>query len=1701
MRKIYLLIAVVLFATVSQAQVTGTKTIGTDYPTIAAAVTALNTGGVGAGGATINVPSGYTETAPSGGIVLGSTALNLSLTASNTLTFVKTGTGANPAITAFTGGTSTTSDGIFKIAGADYVTIDGIDLKENAANTVAALMEWGYAFVNLNATGTLDGVQNSTIKNCSITLNKTNPNGAVGIYASNNIATNITALTIAAAGDAHSNNKFYTNTITNASLGIIITNTSATAPVIGFYGTNNDIGGTTAATGNTLSNIGGNASFHAYAILVPFQTGLNVSNNTLTGVAALSGAANTAGVLTAGTGTATINNNTITVSQTPATGGEYGIIAQNTGNFTATGNTITFADAAGSATHYGISTTSTATVLISTNTFKATNTGASSGTFYIINDATTATGTTTFTGNIFNNMAVNTTGTVYLIYSNTGTPTVLANNNAITGTFVNTAAGTFYGFYNNGANSTGSNTITGNNFSNVTLTGAASYTGIQVTIGAGQAEIVTNNTLTNVTTGTGAIMGINHSYGAVGCAVTGNTIGTYTNAGASTGIQIGGTAPAGITVFGNTISALTSTGASTVTGLLYSGGTAGTIYKNKISGLTGNNAGATVYGMSITAGTTSLNVYNNLIGDLKTPATTSTTDAIRGISITATSGSLPIGVYNNTVYINATSTGANFSSSALYTSTSGTATSAALTLKNNILYNNSIPKGTGFTSAFRRSSTTLTNYAASSNNMLYAGAGCTNNAIYYDGTTGVNTIAAFQTAVTPRDANSFTELATPFVATTGAGATFLHISTSIPTLVEAGGTPVATVTDDYDGDTRNATTPDVGADEFAGSRPAACAGTPTAGTITGTANICQGSTTVLTLNGYSTTTGIAIQWQSASVSGGPYTNIACATGSTYTTPVIATGTTVYYVAVVTCSNGGATATTAQFSVTSNPTPTVGVTPAPASICLGGSGVALTATGAATYSWSPATGLSAATGATVTANPTATTTYTITGTSAAGCPATASVVVTVNTPPTAPVVTPTAASICAGGVTQLTAAASGSGTLLTENFNALAVDAIPTGWVKIDGSTGQGAGTVRWGAQTTTNAGGVANEMRLNMNSSSSVNDIGVYSLRTPALNGAGVTNISLSFKYMLDHYNSSFPYSIKVQTSPDNTTWTDRWVVTPVGTTSIPATSATVSLTAMDGLGSFYVRFAADGNVFGSRYWYIDDVSITGSATAGVTWSPAAGLYTNAAATTPYVTGTLTTSVYASPAATTTYAATSTGAGGCTTSTNVVVTVNTPPTITTQPTSQSTCAGSPVTFTAVAGGTSGTYQWQVSTNGGGTFTNISGATAATYTIAAPTVAMNNNQYHVVVTNACGNITSANVTLTVNTPNAATIAYTATPYCIGSGTATVTQTGTTGGAYTAAPAGLTINGTTGAITLSSSTAGTYTVTYSMAVNGSCPAATATASITINTPSVAPTSATASTPAICGVSGTVTLTAVGGTLGTGASYKWYTGSCGGTLLGTGATLSNIFVNQTTTYYVRAEGTCNNTACASVTVTVNPAPAVVLTASSATGGSTTTNPANVTGLYATVSAPGNYVYSWTRDGVTLPVLTSSITAANGLLDAFGTYQVRVTNVTTGCSAVSNTIKISDIAGERNQLFISPNPTTGVTYLTYYSSSTAAEARTINVYDSKGSRIMSKAYSVTGPYGRMKLDLSELNPGVYMVELRDASGKRVKTEQIIKN
>jgi alpha-tubulin suppressor-like RCC1 family protein len=100
---------------------------------------------------------------------------------------------------------------------------------------------------------------------------------------------------------------------------------------------------------------------------------------------------------------------------------------------------------------------------------------------------------------------------------------------------------------------------------------------------------------------------------------------------------------------------------------------------------------------------------------------------------------------------------------------------------------------------------------------------------------------------------------------------------------------------------------------------------------------------------------------------------------------------------------------------------------------------------------------------------------------------------------------------------------------------------------------------------------------------------------------------------------------------------------------------------------------------------------------------------------------------------------------GSVTSAPASLTVQTPPTISQQPVGQTLCAGGSWTFQVGASGSPApTYQWRLNA------TNISGATASSYPVSGATSAQA-GPYDVVVSNPCGSVTSAPVSLTVQTP--------------------------------------------------------------------------------------------------------------------------------------------------------------------------------------------------------------------------------------------------------------------------------------------------------------------------------------------------------------
>ena len=145
--------------------------------------------------------------------------------------------------------------------------------------------------------------------------------------------------------------------------------------------------------------------------------------------------------------------------------------------------------------------------------------------------------------------------------------------------------------------------------------------------------------------------------------------------------------------------------------------------------------------------------------------------------------------------------------------------------------------------------------------------------------------------------------------------------------------------------------------------------------------------------------------------------------------------------------------------------------------------------------------------------------------------------------------------------------------------------------------------------------------------------------------------------------------------------------------------------------------------------------------------------------------------------------------------------------------------------------------------------------------------------------------------------------------------------------------------------------------------------------------------------------------------------------------------------------------------------------------------------------MSPAGSYSYQWYRDGVLVPSLTADKFAVT--VDDLGTYDVIVTDNLTGCASnISNRASVDYV--ESSELFIYPNPSSGSFQVRYFSSSSTT-ARTLNIYDSKGARVYQKAYTITSPYTKMDVNMDNAASDVYLVELRDAGGKRIATGKIV--
>ncbi len=515
-------------------------------------------------------------------------------------------------------------------------------------------------------------------------------------------------------------------------------------------------------------------------------------------------------------------------------------------------------------------------------------------------------------------------------------------------------------------------------------------------------------------------------------------------------------------------------------------------------------------------------------------------------------------------------------------------------------------------------------------------------------------------------------------------------------------------------------------------------------TVTGTTNGCSATQTVhVTVNPTPTVTvappsaticsGNSVGLLASGATSYNWTPAAGLSSSIIANPIASPAVTTSY--TVTGTTGGCS-NMATVLVTVNPTPTVTISPASATLCSGSGGVSITASGATTYSWAPAAGLSATNVANPLANPAVTTTYTVTGTTGT-CTSTQTITITVNPTPTVTVL-PANPGICSGSSVNLTAS---------------------------------GATTYNWSPATGLSATNIAN----------------------PVASPTVTTS-----------------YTVTGTTGGCTSTAIVTVNVTPVPTVSVNPTATTICS------GSSVV-LTASGSV------------------ATYSWSPSAGLSATSGS-----------SVTATPTITTTYTVLATS-GACTDSAMVTITVNPTPTLIVTPNPASICAGSSVNLLA-SGATS--YNWRPAA--GLSATNIanpiaSPAVTTTYTVTGTTGSCSDSQTVTVTVNSAPRIT-------VN-PSSATI-------CTGGHGVTLTAGGAATYAW-APPAGL--SATSGVnVNANPTVTTTYTVT---GTNKSGCAGVDSVTITVDSGVVA---SITGNDTICRGDSTV-LTAFGG-----GTYSWSNGA---------------------------------------------------------------------------------------------------------------------------------------------------------------------------------------------------------------------------------
>jgi hypothetical protein len=394
---------------------------------------------------------------------------------------------------------------------------------------------------------------------------------------------------------------------------------------------------------------------------------------------------------------------------------------------------------------------------------------------------------------------------------------------------------------------------------------------------------------------------------------------------------------------------------------------------------------------------------------------------------------------------------------------------------------------------------------------------------------------------------------------------------------------------------------------------------------------------------------------------------------------------------------------------------------------------------------------------------------------------------------------------------------------------------------------------------------------------------------------------------------------------------------------------------------------------------------------------------------------------------------------------------------------QTVCPGSPFpTLTATATPATGhTLVWYGAATGGTPVTNpvLSNAGTVTY------YASSRN-----TSTGCESSSRTAVTLTlIAVPQAVASASGPTSFCQGGSVILNANSGTS---YVWRKDGNPISGAT-AQSYTANSSGSYTVTIT---NGTCTSTSAAVVVNVNALPAAAITANGATNFCQGNNVILTASA-------GSSWLW----------SNGATTQSITVTNGGNYTVTVmnAGGCSATSSATA-VSVSPSPSVSLSASPYTR----LYPGLTTTITANVNPPGSYTYTWYKNGQVIPGATQA-TLTGIDLGKIGNYTVTVTNTTgLACSNTSNALAIADSA--TTKLFIYPSPNAGDFSVVYYTPA-ANTINTIIIYDSKGSMVFRKNYTINSSYQLMTVDMKKNGKGIYRVLLYDRTGKKLGQGSVV--